>query len=291
MKPQLLKISLQPEQSFSVRHDVVPVFYNKWHYHKEVELVCFLKGTGVQFIGYDIKHFKAGDMVLVGSNLPHMWGSDEKYKLKKKKSSCESYVIHFLPDCFGADFFFLPENKPVLSLLDNAQRGIAIKGKTKEAIFILMQELLHAHSTERIVLLLRILSHIANSKDQQAICSKNFSASFSLQDRNRMNDIYQYTMNNFSRPLKLEEIALVANLAPNSFCRYFKSRSRKSFSKFLIELRISHACKLLAETQTPVAEICYECGYNSFSNFNKHFRLITKKTPLAHRKYYMEKDE
>jgi len=291
MKPQLLKISLNPDHSFSARHDIVPVFYNKWHYHKEVELVCFVKGTGTQFIGYDIKHFKAGDMVLVGSNLPHMWGSDDKYPLKKNKGKCESYVIHFLPDCLGPDFFILPENKPILSLLDKAQRGITITGKTKESVLVLMQELLQANSTERIILLLRILSKIANGKDHQFICSKVYIANFSLQDRNRLNDIYQYSMGNFSRPLKLEEIARVANLAPNSFCRYFKSRTRKSFSKFLIELRISHACKLLAETQKAVAEVCYDCGYNSFSNFNKHFRLIAGKTPLAYRKYYLEKND
>ncbi|MEP7371997.1 MAG: AraC family transcriptional regulator [Chitinophagaceae bacterium] len=291
MKPQLLKISLNPEHSFSARHDVVPVFYNKWHYHKEVELVCFVKGTGTQFIGYDIKHFKAGDMVLVGPNLPHMWGSDENHPSKKNKAGCESYVIHFLPDCFGQDFFNLPENKSLVSLLDKAQRGLSIKGKTKESVLILMQELLNSNSTERIILLLQILNKIATSKDQLFICSKVYDTNFSEQDRDRLNDIYQYSMTNFSKPLKLEEIARVANLAPNSFCRYFKSRTRKPFSKFLIELRINHARKLLAETQKTVAEICSDCGYNSFSNFNKHFRLITNKTPLVHRKYYQEKSE
>ncbi len=291
MKPQLLKISLNPEHSFSVRHDVVPVFYNKWHYHQEVELVCFVKGTGTQFVGYDIKHFKAGDMVLVGSSLPHMWGSDRNHPTKNNKDKCESYVIHFLPDCFGLDFFTLPENKPMLLLLEKAQRGLAVKGKTKDAVLEMMQELLNADSTQRIILLLQILSKIANTKDQQFVCSKVYVANFSPQDSDRLNDIYQYSMNNFSKPLKLEEIAAVANLAPNSFCRYFKARTRKSFSKFLIELRINHACKLLAETQRTVAEICYDCGYNSFSNFNKHFRLITNKTPLVHRKYYQEKGE
>lgn len=291
MKPQLLKISLHPEHSFSVRHDVLPVFYNKWHYHKEVELVCFVKGTGTQFIGYDITNFKAGDMVLVGSNLPHMWGSSENHPAKNSKGKCESYVIHFLPDCFGPGFFTLPENKPVLSLLDKAQRGIAIKGKTNDAVLAMMQELLNTDSTQRIILLLQILSKIAHTKDQEFVCSKPYIAHFSPQDSDRLNDIYQYSMINFSKPLKLEEIAAVANLAPNSFCRYFKSRTRKSFSKFLIELRINHACKLLAETHKTVAEICYDCGYNSFSNFNKHFRLITNKTPLVYRKYYLEKIE
>ncbi len=286
MKPQLLKISLQPEHSFSTRHDVVPVFYNKWHYHQELELVYIVKGSGSLFMGYDIKRFKTGDLVLVGSNLPHMWGSEKKSA--KKTSNCESYVIHFLPECMGADFFLLPENKYILALFKKAQKGVHIKGNSKETILVLMQQLLNADAAERIILLLRILNHIASAKDNQLICAETFNASVTQQDSDRLNDIYQYLMNNYCKPLRLEKIAQIANLAPNSFCRYFKSRTRKSFSRFLIELRISHACKLLVETQHPVADICYESGYNSFSNFNKHFRLIMKKTPLHYRKYYQE---
>lgn len=291
MKPQLLKISLVPENSFSVRHDNVPVFYNKWHYHKEIELVCILKGNGIRFIGHDIKHFKAGEMVLIGSNLPHMWGSEQKKEPKKNEKLYESYVIHFLPDCMGEGFFALPENKLIHSLLEKAQRGVSIRGKTKESVLLIMEELLTAANTQRIILLLQLLNKIALSKDTQHISSKSYDIGAGEKDSDRLNNIYQYTINNFHRPLKLEEIALVANLAPNSFCRYFKSRTRKSFSRFLIELRVNHACKLLAETQKPVADICYECGYNSFSNFNKHFRMLTKKTPLGHRKYFMENEE
>ena len=103
-----------------------------------------------------------------------------------------------------------------------------------------------------------------------------------------MNNIYQYIMKNFSREITLEQIAKVAHISPNSFCRYFKSRIKKTFSQFLMEVRIGHACKLLAETQKSIAEVCYESGFNNFSNFNRHFKAITNKTPMAHRKHYQE---
>ena len=286
MKPQLLKITLRPEHSFSARHDAVPVFYNKWHYHKELELVYVIKGTGNLFVGYDIRRFKAGEMVLIGSDLPHMWGSDRK--TLKKNGRCESFVIHFLPDCLGPHFFALPENKAILSVLAKAQRGISIKGDHKELVLSLMQELLTADATNRIILLLRILSCLAGTKNHQLICAEHFNAGITPQDSDRLNDIYQYTINHFSGSIKLNSIAAIANLAPNSFCRYFKSRTRKSYSRLLMELRINHACKLLAETHQPVADICYASGYNSFSNFNKHFRLIMKHTPLSYRKNYQE---
>ena len=287
MKPQLLKISLQPEHSFSVRHDAVPVFYNKWHYHKELELVFVMKGGGSLFAGYDIKRFKTGELVLIGADLPHMWGSDKN--TTRKTNLCESIVIHFLPDCLGPHFFSLPENKAILQLLEKAARGISIKGPAKESVIQLMPRLLEARATERVILLLQILYQIAGSKQHQTICTENFAAAITPRDSDRLNAIYQYTINNFSHPIKLEKIAAIANLASNSFCRYFKSRTRKSYSRLLIELRINHACKLLVETEKPVADICFESGYNSFSNFNNHFRMIMKRTPLNYRKNYIEK--
>jgi len=292
MKPQPLKISLQPEQSFSVRHDRVPAFYNKWHYHPEIELVYILKGSGQQFIGYDTRRFKPGDMILVGSNLPHMWQSDERNHPGHTPENSESYVIHFRPDCLGESFFGLPENKFIHSLLEKAQTGLAIQGKTRDKVAVLLGELLKANFTQRVILLLQLLQTLAApSQDLKPICSSHYNNSFSQADSDRLNVIYQYIMANFYKPIKLEEIAKVANLAPHSFCRYFKLRTRKSFSRFLIEQRIGHACKLLAETQKTVAEISYECGYNSLSNFNKHFRLLIQKTPLDHRRFYEEKEE
>lgn len=288
MKPQLLKISLEPEHSFSARYDRVPVFYNKWHYHKELELVHIIKGTGSLFVGYDIIPFKSGDLVLLGSQLPHMWGSDKRQNTSKKY--CQSHVIHFLPESLGVTFFELPENKLIRTLFIKAQNGLLIRGKVKESIIMLMQQLLQASSTARIISLLQILHHIAGNMDNKVICSESSGGQLRPHDSSRINDIYQFVMANFSKPLKLGSVAKIANLAPNSFCRYFKSRTRKSFSRFLIEVRINHACKLLLETQEPIAEICYESGYNSFSNFNKHFKMLMKRTPLDYRKTYREKE-
>jgi AraC-like DNA-binding protein len=280
---QHLKINLQPEHSFSARHDVVPFFFNKLHYHPEMELVYIIKGTGKQFIGDSIHYFKSGDMILVGENMPHLWRSDEKYFSKRTASACEAYVIHFTQNCFGETFFQLPENKNLLALIKKAKQGIRISGNTRTAIIQMMQELLNAASTKRVMLLINILDLIATSKNIKTICRQDAYLNFSDSDSERINAICQYIMQHFNQKLTLKEIAAVAHLSPNSFCRYFKSRIKKSFSNFLIEIRIGHACKLLAETDMPVADICFDCGYNTLSNFNKHFKSITKKSPLAYR--------
>ncbi len=286
MKPHFFKIHLQPDQSFSVRHDILPHFQNQWHYHPELELVHIIKGTGRQFIGDHVHHFKGGDMILLGADLPHYWRSEDSYFAPGSELKCEAIVVHFMPDCIGDNFFNLPENKAIKRLLQKAQQAVRIKNETQLKISVLLEKLVVAKNSERIILLLQILEIIANSKETKTICSSGLEFHYNPREVDRLNAIYQYVLQNFSSEITLEKVAKVAHISPQSFCRYFKSRVKKTFSKFLIEVRIGHACKLLAETNKSIADICYECGYNNFSNFNKHFKNITQKTPLQHRHYY-----
>jgi AraC-like DNA-binding protein len=288
MKHHLLKIHLQAEHSFDVQHDITPQFYNQWHYHPEIELVHIIQGSGRQFIGDNIHHFKANDMFLLGANLPHLWKTDDKYLRRNSAMKMDSIVIHFTPECFGADFFRLPENKDLGRLFERAQQGIRIKNDTRIAVASLMRQLVAAKKSHRIILLLQILQTVADSRQTKLVCSKGLEFHYNPTEANRMNDIYQHIMKNFSKEITLEQIAKVAHISPNSFCRYFKSRIKKTFSRFLLEVRIGHACKLLAETNRSVADICYNCGFNNFSNFNRHFKSITLRTPMAHRQYYQD---
>ncbi len=288
MKPHLMKIHLEAEHSFSVRHDIASHFYNHWHYHPELELVHIIKGSGRQFIGDHIHHFKANDMILLGADLPHWFRSDEKFLRKQSTLQTEAIIVHFTPGCLGGDFFKLPENKDLLKLFDKAQQGVRIKHQTRITVAGYMQQLVTARKTERIILLMQILYTIAGSRQTKTVCSKGLDFHYNDMEADRMNNIYQFIMKNFSREISLEQIAKVAHISPNSFCRYFKSRIKKTFSQFLMEVRIGHACKLLAETEKSIAEVCYESGFNNFSNFNRHFKSITNKTPMAHRKHYQE---
>jgi AraC-like DNA-binding protein len=288
MKPHLLKIPKEDEHSFSVRYDIVSFFYNKWHYHPEIELVYIIEATGRQFIGDSIHHFKNNDLILIGANLPHLWRCDEKFLIKGSKLKVEAIIIHFLPECFGPGFFKLPENKAMVHLFQKAQMGVRIKDQTGIAVGNFMRQLVTAKNSERIILLLQILHTIVESEQTKTICSEGLTLQYSALEAERLNTIYQYILNNFTKQISLEQIAKIAHLTPNGFCRYFKSRIKKTFSRFLIEVRIGHACKLLAESDKPVADICYECGFNNFSNFNRHFKHIAQRTPLNHRKYYQE---
>ena len=284
MKPKLLKIHVNPSHSFNSRYESVPFFYSEWHYHPEVELVYIGNGTGTQFIGNDIDHFSAGDMVLVGSNLPHLWKCDDAYFKKGSTLKAESNVLHFLPDIFGSQFMHLPENRLILDLLEKAKHGIKISGNTKEVVFGYLQLLQAAKGGERLLLLLQILYTLSTSNNLQLITVNNMQHPNSPKEGERMNNVFQYLVDNFNKNITLEDIASQANLSPNAFCRFFKIRTKKTFSQFLLEMRVSHACKLLSETEKSIAIIYGECGFNNSSHFNRYFKLINGITPLEYRK-------
>lgn len=286
MRPQLLKVSKGPDRSFSVRQDLVPHVNNRWHYHQEVELIHFKKGEGTQFIGDSIRRFKAGDVVLVGANLPHYWRFDELYFETGSRAQADVRVAHFNEAFWGASFLNLPENKSLKTILDKAKRGIQVTGKPRQKVAELLEQLLLAEGPQRLILLIEALSAIGASKHLTLLSSIGFQPVNIEAETDRINAIYEYSVKNFKRKIQLEEIAEVANISPNSFCRYFKSRTRKTYSQFLIELRVGHACKLLIENNHCLKRLCYESGFHNFTSFHKYFKMITGKSPLAYQREF-----
>ncbi|MEO8173055.1 MAG: helix-turn-helix transcriptional regulator [Sediminibacterium sp.] len=289
MRPQLLKVSKEPRHSFSVRQDLVPYVNNRWHYHLEVELIHFKKGEGTQFIGDNIKHFKSGDVVLVGSSLPHYWRFDDGYFEENRKTGADVRVAHFCEDFWGNQFLQLPENLNLKVVLERAKRGLQVTGKTKQKVAEILEDLLHIDGTQRIMLLIEALQTIADCKHLATLSSIGFKHDFVEAENDRVNAIYDFSLKNFKRTIQLEEIASVANISPNSFCRYFKSRTRKTYSQFLIEIRVGHACKLLIENNLSIKQLCYESGFNNFTSFHKYFKIITGKSPLNYQKEFIAK--
>ncbi len=134
MKPQLLKVPTGQAHSFSVRQDRLPNINNRWHNHPEVELIQFHKGGGTQFVGDHIKRFGSGDIVLVGSNLPHYWHFDKGYLQESEEETPYSTVIHFTETFWGDRFLNLPENKPLKAILEKAKSGILLTGSASTRI-------------------------------------------------------------------------------------------------------------------------------------------------------------
>ena len=289
MKPHLLLVPVGPDQTYSVRHDIVPYFLNRWHYHEEIELVHIVEGKGTQFIGDSIHHFKQDDLILVGSNLPHYWKCDDIYFQNNSELKVEAKVIHFLEDIWGDKFLKMHENKAVRELYKKAKQGILIQGKTKIKVIEIIDKMLTAKGMKRILLLLEALYVIAHSHEYTFLSTVLALNNYNEAEAKRINDIYQYSLANFKKKITLNEIADVANISTNSFCRYFKTKTKKTYSQYLIEIRVLYSCKLLIENKLTISGICYESGFNNFSNFNKFFRVITGKSPLQYKKEFSNK--
>lgn len=288
MKPILRKVDTGYNYSFSVREDIFPYLYNHWHYHPEVELTLIRKGTGIRLVGDSVEQFEDNDLVLLGAGLPHYWRSDAIYFKDKPGIQVEAVAIHFKEDCWGRDFLEMPEFVAVKKLLQEARRGIEITGKTKKLLIPSMESILKAKNARRVILLLDMLQQLAGSKDVKILSSTGFSKSYDHSNTDRINEIYHYTFNNFQKELSIKEIAAAVNISPNSFCRYFKTRTLKTYWQFLLEVRIGYACKLLIDDKMSVARICYDCGFNNLSNFNRHFKNMTGMSPLQYSKTYLQ---
>jgi len=278
MKPHLLKVSLTPESSFNILHRKGVDFYNQWHFHPEIELIYIHKGRGTRFIGTDVHRFQPDELFLFGANLAHMWRCDPEYFSAGSKEKAEVTIIYFHHDFLGDKFFNIPELKSIDSLLEKARHGIKITGDTKLQIKELMVKLSESKGADRILTLITILEKIANSKEKKYISAVH-QVKIEKQEATRLNKVFQYISDNFQKKITLSEIASVANLSAKAFCRYFKSKTRKTFYDFLLEVRVTHACNLLLEKDMCIYEVCYESGFNNLSNFNRYFKKIMDKTP------------
>lgn len=287
MLPKLEKIPSNVLSSISVKKEVTPYMDYPWHYHPEFEIIYVEKSYGIRLMGNHIGNFSDGDLVFISPNLPHVWKNDKDFYQGESKRQVVVYVIHFKEDALGKDFFMLPEFSSIRKLFLRGQQGVFIHGKGHKEISGLIKK---AHSTtglERLYIFLRILDKLANEKNYQLLSSPGFINSVNVVDTERINKVVNYLMDHYTKELKIAEVAKLVNMNKASFCRYFKTRTHKTCSHFLNEIRIAHACKILINNNKTATQVCYEIGYNNISHFNRQFKLITGTTAKAYAKKYL----
>jgi AraC-like DNA-binding protein len=289
MKNVVRKPHIPDSRAFVIKDLVAPYFEKNWHFHPEYQLFLVLEGRGTRFVGDNIQSFKENDMVFTGPNLPHLWRSDNVYFDKNKPLRTHGVVIYFPANFLGSSIQQKGELEGINHLLQRSGRGLEVKGTTNGIISKMMAELVHLKGVESIIQLLKILDILAHSPDCHPIAHAGYTNLNKESETGRMSQVYEHVMENFREKICLEEVAAVANMSGSSFSRYFKSRANKSFSKFLCEIRIGHACKMLHEEEINISQVCYESGFNTLSNFNKQFKESTGKTPLQYKKEYQQK--
>jgi AraC-like DNA-binding protein len=286
MKAILQKVPGSGDSSFAVQEFRSGYFNIPWHFHPEYELVYILESEGKRFVGDKIGNFQPGDLVLLGPNLPHWYRNDQVYYTDDPQLQAASIVVQFTIDFLGDTFLFTPEMAKIHQVLQKAQRGLEIYGSLREKIVGMMLEIRSLKGMDRLLQLLAILNLISKSEKYHVLSNKGPSVGINENDPKRINKIYEYVMNHFKEPISIEEASDLIHMSPSTFCRFFKKRTRNTFTYFLNEVRISYACKLLIEEDLSITEICYESGYNNISYFNRQFKAHKKLTPQAFRTEY-----
>ncbi|GAB3025690.1 AraC family transcriptional regulator [Niabella terrae] len=283
MKAYFHKVVKSYQNSFVVRHDIVPNFGKPVHYHADLELHLTLKGEGVRFIGDKVANFQPGEIFLLGENLPHAWHAKEK-----ENPEVEAIVFQFRRNCFGEDFFSLPEMHHIEQLYEKARKGLLLHGDARVEVKALMLKGVKAGPFERIIILLQILHTIANSKQYTVISSTELEYHGDMEDAKRLDKIYAYTLEHFKKDISLAEVASVSNLSVTSFCRYFKNTTKTTYLDFLIQVRVNFACQMIIEDKYSIAAICFECGFNNVANFYRHFKKIMQMTPSEYKRKFAQ---
>ena len=249
-----------------------------WHFHPEIELVYVNKGQGKRHIGNHLSYFNNSQLILLGSNLPHNGFTD------RLTSNGSETLVQFKPDFLGIQFFEIPEMQDIVQLFERGKKGILFKPETKKVVGPKMENLINYNGFDRIVKLLEILNDLALSEDYTLLNSDGYAFETKPQDSTKIDIIYKHINANFKNHISLEEIADKVSMTVPAFCRYFKKATGKTFTKLVNEYRVVHATKLLNESQMSITDICFECGFNNFSHFNKQFNELTGKSASNYRK-------
>lgn len=287
MKPIYLEKNTQlGDQSFFFRYAEIPHTYDKFHFHKEFELLYNIKNSGTRFLGDSVNRFEDGDLVLVGPNIPHYWHSDDKYFKDDPGMKAKVVLIQFARDFLGEKFLGLPEMLQIESLYEKAEQGIQIRGKEAEYIGSKLIELNKMSGWKRLVQFIEILCLMADVSDYKLLASRSFCLANKFGNNQKISDIFNFIIKNYQEEIELKELASMANMNMSAFCRYFKKSTSKTFTEVLNEIRIGFACKKLINTDDLVSQIGYSCGYTSISYFNRKFRKIKSLTPEAYREVH-----
>jgi AraC-like DNA-binding protein len=287
--PRFIKIQFPENRSFDVVKVVRPYFVVPWHFHPELEIMLVTQGQGTRFVGDSVERFEATDLVMLGPNLAHVWKSDDTHFKGNQFSLAEAIYIVFTHDSFGKEFFSVPEMDKVRSLLMRSQKGIKFGAATKKLMVSKFQEALTLKGTEQFFLFMDILQILSESMDFSYLCSEHYKQKLDASDLHRLDSVLDYLLINFKNDIKLEDVASVANMSVNAFCRYFKDRTNKTAIQFLNEIRIEHAHKMLTETQLNVDQISVDSGFKNVSNFYQQFQKVTGVSPLKFRKEHKDK--
>lgn len=277
MKVLPFKIPKTKNIALLFQEDTEQIFYDQLHQHEEIQICAIIHGEGTLVVGDTINEYKAGDVLVIGSNLPHVFKSDVE-----RSSKSQMYSLFFTKNSFGEGFFSLGDFAALEDFFEKSKAGFKVSSDHKTKLFQIFLSLKKATTLERFILFFQSLD-LFNKAETIALSTFVYQKKYTDNEGKRMSTIMDYTMNHFDKDIDLQSISDVATMTPNAFCRYFKQRTNKTYFQFLIEVRIEQACRFLKNHELLITEVSEKSGFKNISNFNRKFKEIKGAKPTQFR--------
>lgn len=277
MKTVLEEIVYDRSSSISllVNPDLRDFFF--WHFHPELELVFIDGVNGTRHVGNHLSKYEGNDLVFIGSYIPHL---NFDYGVK---GDYEKIVVHLHPNFLQTTWDFVPEMAHIEDLLDQSRWGVAFGRQTKSIAIPMIRELPFMPTFERFTYLLRILEILAKAEDRELLHETPVDTRHSQKAQKRLQEIYSYVDEHHHEKIEIAQIADHVHLTKEAFCRNFKKMTKLTFTDFVNHYRIDIAKKMLLQDYK-VGEVCFACGFDSLSYFNRTFKKICGENPLSFKK-------
>lgn len=263
---------------FDYKHFTYPL-----HFHTEYEIIYIKESTGTRFIGNNISKYEPGDILLIGSNLPHFLKSDDVYHSEDCHLRVKGTIVQFEKEFMYYAVNHYPHFIKIKNLFQESERGLFFAKGCSQSLMDLLEKIPLESGLNQMFVFLEILKEMSEIKNRQTISTSDF-VNETIYDTTRIDKIISYLNKNYTRNVSLEEIASFAAMNASAFCRYFKSKTGKSFKNYLIDMRIGYACKLLMMEDISISQLSSKCGFETLSHFNRTFKKNTGYVPSEYKK-------
>lgn len=277
MKVFPFKIPKPANENLVIQVDRERIFYDKLHQHEEIQVSYMAEGYGKLLVNDNVFSYRPGDLFMIGGEMPHLFRSEPR-------GGEVSHMISFFltEDAFGEEFFRKKEVSALRPFFRRSEQGLLLRADQHD----LAAHFLRLPGQDQFVQFMEVLQimYALSGEQGEVLSSFRYNKGITDADGERLQVVFDQVIRNFRNPMALEEIASMVHMTPNAFCRYFKTRTNKTFFEYLIAVRLEHACELLhTHMDMPVAEVAYACGFKTLSHFNKKFKELMGVSPRSYR--------
>ncbi|MGE7773942.1 AraC family transcriptional regulator [Chitinophaga sp. NPDC101104] len=286
MKVSYRHISTSEDASFAIKEFCQPHFTNTFHFHRGYEVTLIVKSAGQVYVGNKVVNYDEGEIFMFGPGLVHCFSNDNLSV--GKNENVHAVVVQFEADFMGKDFFETLELRNIKQLLQRSAYGIKF-GNNHASLHQLFFQFQPNQQMKNLIVLLQILEELCqfNKEDGSIITDDSRKIQYKESDAEKLSSIFNYVLENYHHDVDIRTAASLACMNEAAFCRFFKRNTHKTFSQFVNEIRISHATRLLIGKDDNITDICYACGFDNVSYFNRQFKIHQGITPREYRKVFV----